>query len=125
MESKSTQPQPSSFLLTNQKEIENILTTGYVLTFIIVVVMMSRIAFLIHTYRPKRKQNSKIFPPLPKAQCDRCQYFSRNAYLQCAIHPSTVMTSQALSCNDYQASKEHIINRGVSQLLRNIQGFFF
>lgn len=33
--------------------------------------------------------------------CSNCQFFSNNHYLKCAVHPSTVLTEQALNCADY------------------------
>ncbi len=33
--------------------------------------------------------------------CRNCQYFHNNQYLQCAVHPSTALTKEALSCSDY------------------------
>jgi len=33
--------------------------------------------------------------------CRRCQFFANNPYLNCALHPSAVLTEQALNCSDY------------------------
>lgn len=33
--------------------------------------------------------------------CSNCRFFSNNHYLKCAVHPSTVLTEQALNCSDY------------------------
>jgi len=36
-----------------------------------------------------------------QASCHRCRFFNNNAYLKCAVHPCTVLTSQAKDCSDY------------------------
>ncbi|NJP08796.1 MAG: hypothetical protein HC866_04365 [Leptolyngbyaceae cyanobacterium RU_5_1] len=33
--------------------------------------------------------------------CRSCQFFSSNAYLKCAVHPTTALTDEAVSCSDY------------------------
>jgi hypothetical protein len=36
--------------------------------------------------------------------CSRCHYFSSNSYVHCAIHPSKVLTAEAIDCCDYRAT---------------------
>jgi hypothetical protein len=43
-------------------------------------------------------QNKQLIP------CSRCHYFSSNAYVHCAIHPSKVSTAEATDCCDYRAT---------------------
>ncbi|NWF58170.1 MAG: hypothetical protein HXY43_02315 [Fischerella sp.] len=33
--------------------------------------------------------------------CGKCQYFKNNRYLQCAIHPTKVLSQEAINCPDY------------------------
>jgi hypothetical protein len=33
--------------------------------------------------------------------CHRCRFFNNNSYLKCAVHPCTVLTSEAKNCSDY------------------------
>ena len=42
---------------------------------------------------------------LKEVPCRNCQFFAENPYLQCAIHPATALTEQALNCPDYQLKK--------------------
>lgn len=42
---------------------------------------------------------------LRKVPCRNCRYFKDNRYLNCAVHPSTVLTEQALNCPDYCSNK--------------------
>jgi hypothetical protein len=39
-----------------------------------------------------------MLQPIP---CRNCCYFAKNFYLQCAVRPSEVLTSQAIGCSDY------------------------
>lgn len=33
--------------------------------------------------------------------CRNCRFFSGNAYLKCAVNPSSVLTNEANNCSDY------------------------
>jgi hypothetical protein len=41
----------------------------------------------------------------PKRSCDfpcrNCRFFTSNRYLWCTVHPSIVLTQQAIDCADY------------------------
>jgi hypothetical protein len=44
--------------------------------------------------------------------CSKCQFFSHNHYLRCAVNPSTVLTEEATNCADYCShEQEGIINQ--------------
>lgn len=45
-----------------------------------------------------KKVNINLFKQFP---CTNCRFFINNHYLQCAVHPSTALTKQALNCSDY------------------------
>ncbi|WP_298919023.1 hypothetical protein [uncultured Nostoc sp.] len=34
--------------------------------------------------------------------CKNCLFFNNNHFLNCAVHPSTVLSKQALNCSDYK-----------------------
>jgi hypothetical protein len=34
-------------------------------------------------------------------QCHKCRYFTSNSYLKCSLHPSIVLTEDAINCIDY------------------------
>ncbi len=38
---------------------------------------------------------------LHQLPCHNCRYFSNNNYFKCAVHPSTVLTEEAMNCRDY------------------------
>ena len=59
------------------------------------------IGVLIYVCIPNRKQySSRVKLPSP-IRCSRCRYFNDNHFLNCALHPVTVMTEQAVDCQDY------------------------
>jgi hypothetical protein len=39
--------------------------------------------------------------PIP---CAQCRFFASNSYVHCAVHPSKVLTAQAVNCSDYYSS---------------------
>ncbi|WP_310488812.1 hypothetical protein [Chamaesiphon sp. VAR_69_metabat_338] len=39
-------------------------------------------------------------------KCQSCKYFDRNLYLNCALHPSSVMTELAVDCMDYSPNQQ-------------------
>ena len=36
-----------------------------------------------------------------QSPCRNCKFFDDNSYLNCAVHPSIVLTKQAVNCSDY------------------------
>lgn len=38
---------------------------------------------------------------LQQHPCKTCQFFNKNHYLNCAVHPANALTKQALHCSDY------------------------
>ncbi|MBF2063609.1 MAG: hypothetical protein IGS39_04135 [Calothrix sp. C42_A2020_038] len=51
--------------------------------------------------------NNLSFPvnSLQTHRCTKCQYFSRNHLLNCAVQPAVVMTEEAKYCSDFYPSK--------------------
>ncbi len=46
---------------------------------------------------------SPAFPP----PCRNCQFYDKNPYLKCAVHPSWVFTKHATNCVDYCNKNQH------------------
>ena len=42
---------------------------------------------------------------LPQLPCRNCQFFSKNPYLKCAVHPYIALTKKANNCSDYLPQK--------------------
>ncbi|MFW9259229.1 hypothetical protein [Nostoc sp. CALU 546] len=40
--------------------------------------------------------------------CRNCRFFTNNHYLYCTVHPSIVLTEQALDCSDYCPLSENL-----------------
>ena len=40
--------------------------------------------------------------------CQNCRFFTNNHYLYCTVHPSIVLTEQALDCSDYFPLSENL-----------------
>jgi hypothetical protein len=38
---------------------------------------------------------------LHQVSCINCQFFSKNPYLKCAVHPCIALTEKANNCSDY------------------------
>ena len=47
------------------------------------------------------KQRSVPLLPIFPSPCRNCKFFDDNSYLNCAVHPSIVLTKQAVDCSDY------------------------
>ncbi len=100
MAAKSITIQPSDSLPPSQQRIKT-LPDSDTAFLMISFVIFSTIAALIYTCTSKQKQHFSSFKPPPKTLCHRCQYFSDNHYLKCALHTETALTEQAVDCRDY------------------------
>jgi hypothetical protein len=101
MEPKLIAIQPSNSILPSQKAIEP--RPADIAFFIILnLALLSAIAIPIYVFIVKRKRASFGFKPSPKVICHRCQYFSDNRYLKCALHPVTVLTEETINCADHR-----------------------
>lgn len=54
----------------------------------------------ITIFMTKKVRNLFVFS-LFQSPCRKCQFFDENNYLNCAVHPSIVLTNQAVNCSDY------------------------
>jgi len=49
----------------------------------------------------KKTRKLFVFSPF-QSPCRKCQFFDDNNYLNCAVHPSVVLTNKAANCSDYE-----------------------
>jgi hypothetical protein len=90
---------------------------------IIVFATCSTIVTTIYDYLAKWLRHSIDFN-FYGIKCDRCQYLDCNPHLKCAIHPSIVLTNQAINCKDYQLSTEEGLFRKLPELIQATKNFF-
>jgi hypothetical protein len=105
MAATSASIQSSNSSMPNRQESVSTSVVDQALLIIVSFVFLSTIGLtisrLVRVRRRKNRYHSSYAPSLGKRSCQRCQYFSSNPYLKCAIHPATVMTEAANDCNDY------------------------
>ena len=100
-ESQSIVSQASNPIQSQQKvEVSPILMNAFFLNIAILAICFTLIV-PIYAYISKQRQNKFTIKQDSKVACHRCQYFSSNPYVQCALHPVVVMTEQAIDCKDY------------------------
>lgn len=92
--------------ITNQQKIETVPMIGNVAEFIIFFSIVSVIAVIIYDCLSKYRLHFFRLKLPRKTPCDRCQYLSCNSYLKCALHPSIVLTEQAIDCQDYHPNNK-------------------
>ena len=84
------------------KETENITDLPHLITPICLITVCTLIFFVFRNNFLKIPRNSKVvIYRFQQAPCINCQFFNKNKYLRCAVHPSSVSTKQALNCSDY------------------------
>lgn len=49
-----------------------------------------------------RKKLVVIQKRVEEVPCENCRFFSNNPYLKCTVHPSIVLTKEAIHCPDYR-----------------------
>lgn len=80
----------------------SVLDTGFL--FLVSLISLFAITAAIYACIPKVIQ-LPFSPKLNgKAPCYRCQYFSDNPYVKCALHPDMVLTEEAIDCQDYHSN---------------------
>jgi hypothetical protein len=66
-----------------------------------VAIMLALGAAIASYISPKARQPSANVRSDSKVMCHSCKYFHNNLYLNCTLHPSSVMTERAVDCKDY------------------------
>ena len=85
-------------LAPSQREIETLSGLDPVsLTSLIVV---SAIGVAIYADLFKLRGRAVALKEPQEIMCRRCEFFSDNHYLKCTLHPTAVLTTQAIDCRD-------------------------
>ena len=53
--------------------------------------------------------------PFFQTPCRNCKFYNRNLYLQCAVHPSIVLTKKARNCIDYCNNRQDLMHEHTNQ----------
>lgn len=71
-----------------------------VLSLLVSILFLLKLLGLLSENRSGAKHEAP-FSPCQTAPCPSCRFFSRNAYLKCAVRPCDVLTDRAIDCSDY------------------------
>lgn len=103
MEARSIATPPSNSLPPGYRGAETISASDAASLVVASILIILATAALIYARIPKTIQHSFSLKLCSKVPCHRCQYFSHNPYLKCALHPGSVLTEQAVDCHDYHS----------------------
>ncbi|WP_309739142.1 hypothetical protein [Chamaesiphon sp. OTE_20_metabat_361] len=92
--------QPSNSLNPSQYRVGNI-ATDPMLPIVSSIAVLTALAVSAYACISRYRQKSNGRVAAPKALCHSCTYFNNNLYLNCALHPSKVLTQSAIDCVDY------------------------
>lgn len=86
----------------------------------ICLIIVWKIAIFIFIVRIcKLSRNGKLTINRSKqVPCRNCQYFKDSNYLNCAVHPSIVLTKEALNCSDYWSNSSQTSPKSTDDRLR-------
>ena len=81
----------------SSSQIDNANTNLLVIILLLLVIL--RFVWLLSKFKLTDKRLSiQHFTQIP---CKNCRFLANNQYLKCAVHPSKVLTAQAVNCTDY------------------------
>ena len=100
MEAKLIVIQPSNSLNPSQQRFESAATEP-MFPIVSGITIITAIAVSTYAYISKQRQKLHKRASSSKAICHSCEYFNNNLYLNCALHPTTVLTESAVDCQDY------------------------
>jgi hypothetical protein len=109
MKSQSIETQPTTsppFIQPEEGFLSGLKTTFEAIT---IFVMVSVAIMVIYNRFSKRSLHFFVINPSQVTPCHRCQYLGNDSYLRCALHPSTVLTKEAIDCQDYHPNTKEKI----------------
>ena len=84
-----------------QQDIQSSASLQTVSVILVTIVTIASISIAIYKWLPKLIKPSFSSKPLASIPCLGCNYFSPNPYLKCTLHPNSVLTDEAINCQDY------------------------
>lgn len=64
-------------------------------------ITLGMVISLRRLHKSEQTDVKDVFSHFEPFSCRNCRFFSLNPYIKCAVHPSTVLTKQAIDCPDY------------------------
>ena len=97
------------FLNKTPPSQQNIPREGLLLVPIVFGLMPWMLFFIMrsHLWKTVHKKMTTL-NALEQIPCAQCQFFNPNNYLQCAVHPATVLSRQAIDCPDYSPGERDL-----------------
>ncbi|WP_373544549.1 hypothetical protein [Chamaesiphon sp.] len=121
MEAKLVVTQSSNSIAPSQREIETLSVPAFSFTSLMVV---SAIGVAIYAYIFKRSDRALALKQSQEIMCRRCEFFSDNHYLKCTLHPTTVLTAQAINCRDCRLKSQAKWLGKIKGILQSLYSFF-
>lgn len=87
---------------TTKPPIEFMPAPEHLVAPVCLIILWAIAVFLFLSNVRKFLQNRKVtINHFQQSPCWKCRYFQDNHYLNCAVHPSIVLTKHALNCPDF------------------------
>lgn len=84
-----------------KSQVENTNSVILFLAPICFIGVCASIVFLLSFFGKSSQKTKVTIKPLQPIPCRKCRYYNHNQYIQCAVHPSLVLTKEALNCSEY------------------------
>ena len=68
---------------------------------LVATVTIASLSIAVYKWLPKLTKPSFSRKPPTIVSCLSCRYFSPNPYIKCTLHPHSVLTNEAIDCQDY------------------------
>ena len=68
---------------------------------LVATVTIASLSIAVYKWLPKLTKPSFSRKPPTIVSCLSCRYFSPNPYIKCTLHPYSVLTNEAIDCQDY------------------------
>ena len=88
------------------------------------LMIVSAIGVAIYVDIFKLRDRALALKEPPEIMCRRCDFFSDNHYLKCTLHPTIVLTSQAIDCRDCKLKTQVKWIEKIKHLLSTVYSIF-
>ena len=84
-----------------RQDIQSLVSLQTVSMTWVTILMIASISIAIYKWLSKPIKPSFSSKSLASIPCFCCHYFSPNPYIKCTLHPTSVLTDEAIDCQDY------------------------